>query len=434
MISSRVLESRFDQCDDSCGWVAAVVAALAYGTFGVPIKETVSVDVHPLILQSYKTVTMFVMSWLVVFMGESICWTPWGLLSGLLWVLGGTGGIYAVREAGMAIAVGTWSSVMILVNFLVGIVFFREPVASFWSTSGAFLCLGIGLVGMSVYSAKATAPAETIDALMDHDEEVDQHHDNNEQQIPDCASVSDRSTGSDKMQITSRFHAGSRDHEEEVIGYSPLEEPRDDWENSSALWRDRDRKTRIFLFFNRIGLTKRELGIMGAVMNGVLTGSSLVPVHYAKRQGLGGAAYMISFATGALMANCTVWAVFFAGKMALAPTNTSLRLNFRHTYEAMPLIYFRQLWIPAFSGGILLAIAMFGSIMSVTYLGQGVGNSIIQSKILISGLWGIFWYREITGRITIAKWFSSAAITICGILWLSLERIHAKTPAEGHMH
>jgi len=31
----------FDSCTDTCGWHAAVVAALAYGSFGVPIKATV---------------------------------------------------------------------------------------------------------------------------------------------------------------------------------------------------------------------------------------------------------------------------------------------------------------------------------------------------------------------------------------------------------
>jgi len=41
--------SVFDGCDDSCGWIAAVVAALAYGSFGVPIKATVQVDVRSFI-------------------------------------------------------------------------------------------------------------------------------------------------------------------------------------------------------------------------------------------------------------------------------------------------------------------------------------------------------------------------------------------------
>jgi hypothetical protein len=49
---------------------------------------------------------------------------------------------------------------------------------------------------------------------------------------------------------------------------------------------------------------KRQAGNVAAVMNGILTGSSLVPVHYyAKEQGFGGAKYRISFAKCALIAN-----------------------------------------------------------------------------------------------------------------------------------
>jgi Transmembrane family, TMEM144 of transporters len=159
---SRLLLSRFEQCSDRCGWIAAIIAALSYGTFGVPIKETVSVDVHPLVLQSYKTGTMFLFSWFIIYMGESIRYTPWGLLSGLLWVSGGCGGIYGIRNAGMSVASGTWSSCMVIINFLVGICLFHEPVASITSTFAAFVCLGCGLVGMSVYSA----PSAPQTALM----------------------------------------------------------------------------------------------------------------------------------------------------------------------------------------------------------------------------------------------------------------------------
>jgi hypothetical protein len=81
----------------------------------------------------------------------------------------------------------------------------------------------------------------------------------------------------------------------------------------------------------------------------------------------------------------------------------------------------RKLWFPGLCAGLLLSIAIFGSILAVTYLGQGVGNSLVQTKILISGLWGICWYKEITERPAILKWFLSAAVTISGVIWLSLE-------------
>lgn len=75
--------------------------------------------------------------------------------------------------------------------------------------------------------------------------------------------------------------------------------------------------------------------------------------------------------------------------------------------------------------GILLTTGMFGSILSITYLGQGIGNSIIQCKILVSGLWGIFYYKEIQCYKAIRNWFMSACMTILGIIWISYERMNA---------
>ena len=98
--------SSFDSCTDTCGWVAAFVAALSYGSYGVPIKHTKHIDVHPLIFQSYKTFVMFVTCWGVKLLGVEIAFTRWGLLSGFMWIVGGVGGIYGIRNAGLAIAVG----------------------------------------------------------------------------------------------------------------------------------------------------------------------------------------------------------------------------------------------------------------------------------------------------------------------------------------
>ena len=88
-----MVNNLFDQCTDSCGWTAAIIAAIAYGSFGVPVKATKHIDVHPLILQSYKTFVLFVTSWFVTFLGVEVAFTKWGLLSGFLWVIGGTGGM-----------------------------------------------------------------------------------------------------------------------------------------------------------------------------------------------------------------------------------------------------------------------------------------------------------------------------------------------------
>ena len=46
---------------------------------------------------------------------------------------------------------------------------------------------------------------------------------------------------------------------------------------------------------------------------------------------------------------------------------------------------------------------------------------ILQFLCAVSGLWGIFWFKEVQGFETIAKWFLSATLTVFGILLLSYE-------------
>ncbi|KAG7365033.1 drug/metabolite transporter superfamily protein [Nitzschia inconspicua] len=401
------MPSIFDTCTDACGWIAAPIASLSYGSFGVPIRGTKHIPVHPLMMQSYKTLMMFLTCWAVTFLGVEIAFTRWGLLSGFLWVVGGTGGIYGIRMAGLAIAVGTWASIMVMINFLFGIVIFREPVADVFSTLCSFVLLIVGLVGMSRYSAPP--PKEVINIV------------GPEEEIPQI--VEHESTNYQSM---------VGDAQRNRIGDTTMEETRHDAESASLRPStndafDSENLPHLVLFSGRISLTKRQCGILGASVNGVMTGGSLVPVHYAAEEGFGGAKFFPSMACGAILSNLLIWGVFFCFQ---AIRDSRRGKTMRQTVDEMPKPFFRELWFPASLAGLLLSLAMFTSIISVTYLGQGVGNSLIQSKILVSGLWGIFWYHEIKGAATIAKWFASAGICMLAIIWLSIERLEAK--AGGH--
>jgi hypothetical protein len=70
-------------CGDTCGWLAALGGMLAFGSFAVPIKSDVakSVDIDPLVFQSYKTFMCFMTSWLILLYGEELTFTPWGIVS-----------------------------------------------------------------------------------------------------------------------------------------------------------------------------------------------------------------------------------------------------------------------------------------------------------------------------------------------------------------
>jgi len=40
------------------------------------------------------------------------------------------------------------------------------------------------------------------------------------------------------------------------------------------------------------------------------------------------------------------------------------------------------------------------------------------------GLWGIFWFHEIRGQVTIILWLASSLVTLFGVLLLSHEHVH----------
>ena len=78
--------------------------------------------------------------------------------------------------------------------------------------------------------------------------------------------------------------------------------------------------------------------------------------------------------------------------------------------------------VPGCVAGSLWSIGNIAGIMAVTTLGLGVGQSVIQASMLISGLWGLFYYGEVTGAKDITGWLCSASIGLLGVMWLS--RVH----------
>jgi hypothetical protein len=333
---------------------------------------------------------------------------------------------------GLAIAVGTWASIMVIVNFIFGILVFREPVADIWGTLGAFILLIVGLVGMSKYSAPQPKEPQQQNGP------ITQPHD---------AAVDDPNFGGKSADRGYANYQSLNDHGiqtglTEPAGQAELETTFSLTDNSVngsdkdlltadgilAANHDHYEAPYITIFSGKLILTKRQCGILGAAMNGVMTGGSLIPLHYAKDEGFGGAKFFPSMACGALLSNVLLWCVWFVFN---ASTDLAHGKNLWDTYHEMPKWQFHVLWMPSLLAGLLLSLAMFTSILAVTYLGQGVGNSLVQTKILVSGLWGICWYHEIVGFVTISKWFASAGICILAIIWLSLERLEA-TGGGGH--
>mmetsp|Transcript_2347 Transcript_2347/g.3493 ORF Transcript_2347/g.3493 Transcript_2347/m.3493 type:complete len:462 (-) Transcript_2347:230-1615(-) len=453
-----------DNCSDTCGWISGLIAALSFGSFGVPIKFISNVKVDPLVMQSYKSMICFLTCWLVIPLGEPFKFTPWGIVSGAFWVPGATAGIYGIRNAGLAISVGTWSSLMVISSFCWGIFVFGERVKSVEGACGAACVLVVGLVGMSIYSS----PVKTTNNY-DHsgDGKKGKFEDDDSSTGATTATASEwvqSNADVSKKEMTPLLRDDSINEEtnssdeeagvelQEIIDISiegsghtaPTSVPTDtnlpskrsssrkvvrrkakndnsEGNESIELLKKRDKteeKEEKLSFFNgKVRLTRRQLGIVGAIVNGTWGSNSMIPMHYARKQGFYGAGYLISYSCGSMLITILLWIIRYLHNVYL------LDGNYKDAYYALPSFHVREMWVVGLLSGSLYSLGNFCSIITVTALGQGVGYSFTQTSMLISGIWGIFFFQEVQGTGRILKWIMSSIITIAGILWLSYEHV-----------
>jgi glucose uptake protein GlcU len=424
--------SFLDECTENCGWVAAIVAVIAWGSFGAPLKTSAKVEVNFFVMQTYKTVICFITCWFVLLLGVDLRWSNWGIASGLFWVPGAACGIYGIRNAGLAVAQGTWSAIQVLVSFVFGIIIFQEGVKSVYRTMCAFILLTVGLVGMSRYAEAGAAHAKITNNAMDDSDPGGGTYN----PLPNHGTETTVHDDNGVHRKSKRIHKGSPI----PIPVGPVIVPATKPLEMEALIDDeavvmdgvnlqdnhdgRCRKDKMhFLIPNwglgkpfRMTLTRHQMGILGAVINGAWGGCNMIPLHYAIRDdGLSGADYLISFATGSLLVNVIMWAALFAYHWH------NRKGDFVEALEALPKFHLRELGVPGLMAGLLYSIGNFSSIIAVAYLGQATGFTFCQMQLFVSGLWGVFIFQEIQGFEIVTKWFTAAMIAVAGIIWLSYE-------------
>ena len=298
-----------DNCTESCGYAAAVAAAFCLGSFGVPAKSEVvrRLDVDPLVMQSYKTTLCFLMSSpMVMLLGERPRFTKWGILSGVFWVPGGAAGIYGIRKAGLAVAVGTWSSLVVLTSFCWGIHVFGERVKSRNGAAGACITLILGLIGMANFSSKGKSKKKEKD-LSSKEEALtprDSTRDLESQQastpkkkiMKNAVEISDSAPTDRKVLVNKRCKTKSKRTSSGGEMCDSVDAPPSSANSITPLEmeallvnvkvKDPESKPQAPEQSSRIrfkpegqsGLTQRQLGILAACFNGLWGGTSLIPL------------------------------------------------------------------------------------------------------------------------------------------------------------
>mmetsp|Transcript_23804 Transcript_23804/g.35958 ORF Transcript_23804/g.35958 Transcript_23804/m.35958 type:complete len:82 (+) Transcript_23804:2-247(+) len=77
--------------------------------------------------------------------------------------------------------------------------------------------------------------------------------------------------------------------------------------------------------------------------------------------------------------------------------------------------------VPGFISGMLWAGGNFCALYVVSTMGQGIGYSLVQCSVIVSGLWGLLYYGEMRGK-AVCYWCFFLMLCCVGIVGISLEK------------
>jgi len=121
------------------GLFAALIAAIFWGTYFVPLKKTKRPDLFQ--FHIIMSVGILLSTLLLIPVGFSFSLNAFGIAAGLIWSVGNILSIIAVRLTGLAKSAPIWMGIAILISFLWGVVFFKEILTS----------ITFGLVGLILF-------------------------------------------------------------------------------------------------------------------------------------------------------------------------------------------------------------------------------------------------------------------------------------------
>eukprot|EP00037_Helgoeca_nana_P016425 m.154574 g.154574 ORF g.154574 m.154574 type:complete len:371 (-) comp23517_c0_seq2:129-1241(-) len=152
-------------------------------------------------------------------------------------------------------------------------------------------------------------------------------------------------------------------------------------------------------------------GMVCAVLVGLFGGSILAPLAFVSDE-LSGIGFLPSFGIGAFASGVLIDGTYLVVHRRTSP---SLGVIVR---TALPGMAAGLVW----NAGNVCSILAMGSIGNLSY---GVAYPIMQCALFVSGLWGIFYFKEVTGRVAIGAFFVSGFVLIGGAVILS---IYGPTP------
>jgi len=157
----------------------------------------------------------------------------------------------------------------------------------------------------------------------------------------------------------------------------------------------------------------RVVGIGMAVLAGILFGNTFTPPNYIMDNGWGPTAgtkpldYVFSHFTGIYVTSCFWFAIYCGYKM----------------YKGQPPAINPQLVLPALLSGVIWAVAQTSWFIANDNLGVSVAFPIITSGPgIISAVWGVFVFKEITGKRNFIVLCSAIVISVAGCIMIGASK------------
>lgn len=142
-------------------------------------------------------------------------------------------------------------------------------------------------------------------------------------------------------------------------------------------------------------------GLWCAVVVGLAGGSILVPLSYVKDPRLGGIGFLPSFGFGCILSGSVISAGYWYRTLRH-------KADVDYFTSAPTGILAGVLWNMGNACSILAMDAKVGG------LSYGVAYPLMQCALFVSGLWGIFIFREVQGHKAVGTFFAAAAVLLGG--------------------
>jgi len=152
-------------------------------------------------------------------------------------------------------------------------------------------------------------------------------------------------------------------------------------------------------------------GLINCLGVGLFNGSLMVPMQCFQQ---GCDAIGIGAYEGDILAPLAFLPSLALGILAVLPV--FFALHFRRVLLAgrLPNFHFSAVALPGFLTGMFWGMGNFDAMFATVYLGQTIGYPLTQCCLILNGLWGILYYKEIQGAQPIGLFVLASIIIIVG--------------------